>query len=167
MSIIDSILAEMDAELPATLRVLERVPENNLDWTPHPKSMSVGKLAWHIAAIPARVLMLLRQGEFDLTTAGPSEMPARVSDIAAGLRRHTDDLRAYFGTITPETLKEPFTMRHGEKIVTTMPKMAVVRSILLNHTYHHRGQLAVYLRLLDIPVPVIYGRSADENPFES
>jgi len=165
MAIIDSILAEIDYELPTTLRVLERVPQHNLDWTPHPKSMPIGKLAWHIAVIPARVQMMLREGEFDLSTAGPTEMPAQMGAIAAGLRRHMDDLRAYLTSIGDAALKEPFTMRVGPKVVNKVPKMAMVRGILLNHTYHHRGQLALYLRLLDIPVPAIYGTSADENPF--
>ena len=167
MAIIDSILAEIDNELPATLRVIERVPQDKLGWTPHPKSMTIGKLAWHIAAVPARVLVMLREGEFDLATSGPSEMPDHPGAIADALRRHMDDVRAYFGTINDEALKAPFTMRHGEKVLNKIPKIGVVRGILLNHTYHHRGQLAVYLRLLDIPVPVIYGRSADENPFAS
>jgi uncharacterized damage-inducible protein DinB len=165
MAILDSILAEIDFELPTTLKVLERVPQDQLDWTPHPKSMTIGKLAWHIAAIPKRVQNLLTAGEFDLATAGPSPMPADASEIPAELRRNVEGLRAYLGTIGGETLKEPFTLRRGDKILQTIPKMGVIRNILLNHTYHHRGQLAVYLRLLDIPVPAIYGTSADDNPF--
>ena len=165
MPIIDSILAEVDYELPTTLRVLERVPGDRLDWTPHPRSMSLGKLAWHIAVIPARVLVMLREGEFDLAAARPAPMPDQAGAIPAGLRRHMDDVRAYFGSIDDAALREPFTMRHGPKIINQTVKLSVVRAILLNHTYHHRGQLAVYLRLLDVPVPAIYGVSADENPF--
>ena len=165
MAILDSVLAEMEFEMPATLRVLERVPVDKLDWTPHPKSSTLGKLAWHVAGIPARVLMLLRAGEFDLTTAGQGAAPAQPGDLPAALRRNTDDLRAYFATIDDGVLKEPFVMRAGPKVLRTMQKFNVVRGILLNHTYHHRGQLAVYLRMLDVPVPAIYGTSADENPF--
>jgi uncharacterized damage-inducible protein DinB len=165
MAILDSVLAEMDAEMPATLRVLERVPMDKLDWTPHPKSSTLGKLAWHVAAIPARVLMLLRAGEFDLTTSGQAAAPQQPGDMAGVLRRNMDDVRAYFATISDDVLKEPFVMRAGPKVLRTMVKFNVVRGILLNHTYHHRGQLAVYLRLLDVPVPAIYGTSADENPF--
>lgn len=167
MAILDSVLAEMEFEMPATLRVLERVPMDRLDWTPHPKSSSLGKLAWHIAAIPARVLMLLRAGEFDLTTAGQAPMARENGAFTEVLSRNTDELRAYFATIGDDVLKEPFVMRAGPKVLRTMVKYNVIRGILLNHTYHHRGQLAVYLRLLDIPVPAIYGVSADENPFAS
>jgi len=165
MAIIDSILMEMDNEQPVTLRVLERVPETNLDWTPHAKSMTIGKLAWHIAGIPARVQALLRAGEFDLATAGPAEMPREVSAIAGKFSSNMEELRAYLRTIDDTVLKEPFTLRKGDRVLNKIPKFGVVRNILLNHTYHHRGQLAVYLRLLDIPVPAIYGTSADDNPF--
>ena len=165
LAIIDSILGEIEWELPTTLRVLERVPQDNLDWTPHPKSMTIGKLAWHIAVVPTRVLRMLREGEFDLATAGPTPMPADVQEIPAALRKNMDEVRAYFKSINDEALKAPFSMKKGEKVLNTIPKVAVVRSILLNHTYHHRGQLAVYLRMLDIPVPAIYGTSADENPY--
>jgi len=165
MPILDSILGEIDFELPTTLKVLERVPQEHLAWTPHPKSMTLGKLAWHIAAIPTRVLMMLREGEFDLTTAGPTPMPEDVSEFPGALRRHMDELRAHLRTMDDAALKAPLTLRAGTKVVNQIPKIGVVRSILLNHTYHHRGQLAVYLRLLDVPVPAIYGVSADENPF--
>jgi uncharacterized damage-inducible protein DinB len=164
MAIIDSILSEMEFELPTTLKVLARVPQEKLGWTPHPKSMTIGKLAWHIAGVPARVMVMLRDGELDLVNARPAEMPAEVTEIGAALQRNMDELRAYLRTIDMDVLKQPFTLRHGEKVIMQIPKAAVLRSILLNHTYHHRGQLAVYLRLLDIPVPAIYGTSADEGP---
>jgi len=164
MPIIDSILSEIDFELATTLRVLERVPQEHLQWTPHPKSMSLGKLAWHIAALPARVQVMLREGEFDVTTARPAEMPDQPGAIPAALRRHMEDLRAYIATLSDEALKERFTLRAGPQVLQQIPKIGVIRTILMNHTYHHRGQLAVYLRLLNIPVPAIYGTSADEGP---
>ena len=165
MPIIDSILNEIDFELPTTLRVLERVPQEHLQWTPHAKSMSLGKLAWHIAGLPARIQVMLREGDFDVTTARPAEVPDQPGAIPAALRRNMDDLRAYIATLSDEALKERFTMRAGPKVLQQIPKIGVIRTILMNHTYHHRGQLAVYLRLLDVPVPAIYGNSADDNPF--
>jgi len=164
MAIIAPILGEIEYELPVTLRVLERVPQDNLDWRPHPKSMTIGKLAWHIAVVPSRVETMLRQGDFDVAKAGPAEMPRDAKEIPAVLRRNMDSVRAYLGTLDDDALKARFTLRHGEKVMQQIPKVAVLRSILLNHTYHHRGQLSVYLRLLDIPVPSIYGPSADEGP---
>ncbi|HJQ38008.1 MAG TPA: DinB family protein [Thermoanaerobaculia bacterium] len=166
MGIITAILGETDFEVPTTVRVLERVPQDNLDWTPHPKSMTIGRLAWHVANIPARVQQMLRAGDFDVAAAGPPPMPSDASEFPATLQRNMDELREYLRTLDDEALKAPFTLRHGEQVLQKIPKAAVLRSILLNHTYHHRGQLAVYLRLLDIPVPAIYGTSADEGPLK-
>lgn len=164
MAILDSILGEISFELPTTLRVLERVPGDQLDWTPHPKSMTIGRLAWHIAGIPLRVHTMLQAGDFDIAAAGAPPMPADAKEFPPTLQRNMDALIAYLRSLDEEGLRSQFTLRMGEKILQQVPKIAIVRSILLNHTYHHRGQLAVYLRLLDIPVPVIYGRSADEGP---
>ena len=165
MPIIDSILAEFDHELPVTLRVLERVPFDKLTWTPHPKSKPVGNLAWHIATLPARVQTMLTDGDFDVTAGRPMPMPDQPGAIAAGLTAHAEQLRASLAAMDESALKDTFTMRAGQKILNRMPKIAVIRNILFNHTYHHRGQLTVYLRMLDIPVPAVYGASADENPF--
>ena len=162
MPIINAILPELDIEAKTTVRVLERVPSDRLDFTPHPKSSTLGKLAWHIASIPATVQRLLRAGTFDLSQARPAPIPSDTNAIVEEFRRNTADTRAYLETLTDENLREPFTMIRGGQTVMTIPKIGVVRTILMNHTYHHRGQLAVYLRLLDVPVPVIYGTTADE-----
>ena len=160
MPIITPILGELDHEARATTRILERVPREQLDWTPHPKSMSLGKLAWHIATIPQRVEQMLRAGVFDVATARPVD--AQSSFIEA-YHANLASVRAYIEPLTDEALKEPFTMKRGEQTMMQIPKVAVIRTILMNHTYHHRGQLSVYLRLLDVPVPAIYGTSADEG----
>lgn len=163
MGVVGAILAEIEQESRTTRKVLERVPGDKLSWKPHEKSMSLGRLAWHIAAVPARVMVMLRDGEFDIGAAGPPTPPDNVAAIVSGFERHYADVRAYFESITDETLKETFTLRRGPEVIMTMKKIGVVRSILLNHTYHHRGQLSIYLRLLDVPVPAIYGPSADEQ----
>lgn len=163
MPIINAVLGELDHEVRTTIRVLERVPGEHLSWTPHPKSSSLGKLAWHIATIPATVQKFLRLGAFDVTQARPSQMPQDAGSIVEEFRRNFDETRAFLATLTDEVLHEPFTLRRGEQTLMTIPKIAVIRSILMNHTYHHRGQLTVYLRLLDVPVPVVYGTTADEQ----
>ncbi|PYQ27723.1 MAG: damage-inducible protein DinB [Acidobacteria bacterium] len=164
MAFLDPILGEISFELPTTLRVLERVPGDKLDWAPHAKSMTIGRLAWHIAGIPLRVQTMLEAGDFDIVKAGAPPMPADAKEFPPTLQRNMDSLLAYLRSQDEATLKSQFTLRMGEKVLQQVPKIAIVRSILLNHSYHHRGQLSVYLRLLDIPVPVIYGRSADEGP---
>ena len=160
MPIITPILGELDHEARATTRVLERVPADRLDWTPHPKSMSIGKLAWHIATVPQRVEQMLRAGVFDVATARPAD--AQTSFLDA-YRDNLAGVRAYLAPLTDEELKEPFTMKRGEQVIMQIPKVAVIRNILMNHSYHHRGQMTVYLRMLDVPVPAVYGTSADEG----
>lgn len=163
MPLVNAILAEIDQEARATRKVLERVPADKLSWTPHPKSTPIGKLAWHIAAVPLRVIAMMREAEFDLSNAGPIPPPDTLPEILDGFDRNYSEVRAFLQSMSDEALKEPFTLRRGDKVVMTVPKIIVVRSILMNHTYHHRGQLSVYLRLLDVPVPSIYGPSADEQ----
>jgi uncharacterized damage-inducible protein DinB len=162
MPVVHAILAEIDQESKTTRKVLERVPGDKLSWKPHEKSMSLGRLAWHIASIPSRALMMLREGEFDLSNAGPSAPPDSTAAIMDGFERHLAEIREYLGSIDDAALKEPFTLRRGEQVIMQTKKMGVVRAVLLNHAYHHRGQLSIYLRLLDVPVPAIYGPSADE-----
>lgn len=163
MPLVNAILAEIEQEARTTRKVLERVPADKLSWTPHAKSTPLGKLAWHIAAVPVRVMQMLREAEFDLSQAGPVPPPDSLPEILEGFDRHYGEVRAFLQSMSDEALKEPFTLRRGERVVMTVPKVAIVRSVLMNHTYHHRGQLSVYLRLLDVPVPSIYGPSADEQ----
>ncbi|HTL44548.1 MAG TPA: DinB family protein [Vicinamibacterales bacterium] len=161
-----SLIAELDREAPITRRVLERVPADRFDWQPHPKSLTAGQLAQHIAATPGNVARLLNADGLDLSTRRfeypPSEGPAALlatfdASIAAAREalRGFDDARA----------SEPWRMTLGDREVVAMPRINVMRTIGLNHWYHHRGELVVYLRLLDVPVPIVYGRSADESPF--
>jgi uncharacterized damage-inducible protein DinB len=162
----DSLLNELYQEAAVTRRVLERVPGDRLEWRPHPKSMSLGQLAMHVASIPGNLSGLVQADEFDASQANftpPS--PGGVEEI---LTAHDVSLRAaqdYLGGVDEQTARESWRLTFKGKEVFTAPRGGVIRSLMLNHWYHHRGQLSVYLRLLDVPVPVIYGRSADENPF--
>lgn len=162
MALTGAILAEIDQEARATRAILERVPDDKLNWAPHPKSMTLGKLAWHIATLPVNVGTMLREGEFDLAKAGRPPQAESAADIVAAFTRHLEEIKAYLAAIDDTALRAPFTLRRGDQTLRTITKLGVVRAILLNHTYHHRGQLSVYLRLLDVPIPSIYGPSADE-----
>ena len=165
MSVVRAILSEIEYESPTTVKVLERVPEDKLGWAPHAKSMTLGRLAWHVASLPKNIEGWLRAGEFDLASRRPGQMPEKVAEIVETFRTNVQNIRTYLESLDETALKEIFTLRYGDKIVSQTPKTAVLRGILLNHSYHHRGQLSVYLRLLDVPVPAIYGVSADDNPF--
>ncbi len=165
MNIAQTILSELRAEAKATNRILERVPMDKLSWKPHEKSSSLGKLAWHIASIPMIAVTMLDAGTFDPgRSARPQEMPES-PDITGQFGKSMETVREKIGSLDDAALMEPFRMMHGEEVLLEMPKAGMLRTILLNHTYHHRGQLSVYLRLLDVPVPATYGTSADENPF--
>lgn len=163
MSIIAPILAELDHESRTTVRVLERVPQDRLEWTPHAKSTPIGKLAWHIATVPMRVQAMIGAGAYDLAANPAPPRPDDVASIVSAYQANVAGVREYMATLDDDAVKEKFTMLRNGEPVMTMSKIALIRNILLNHTYHHRGQLSVYLRLLDVPVPSIYGPSADEK----
>lgn len=165
MSIAESFIAELEREGKSTVRILERVPQEKLDWRPHPKSMTLGELAWHIARLPAIALKGLREGKRDVGATRPG--PREGVDFVAEFQRNVAELKNALAATTDEVLlKERFSFVRGEEVVTSFPKIAFIRTVLLNHSVHHRGQLTVYLRLLDVPVPAMYGTSADENAFE-
>ncbi len=165
MSICAPLAAEMQQEAKTTRRILERVPEESFGWKPHEKSMSLGRLAAHVAELPELILPALAQDEFDFasgqfkpfepkTTAELLEKFDRnISAAAEALQRQPDD-----------KMGEGWRLRSGDHVLFEMPRAAVVRFVGLNHVVHHRGQLSVYLRLLDVPLPSIYGPSADEAP---
>jgi len=162
----DTLLNELYQEAAVTRRVLERVSGDKLEWRPHPKSMSLGQLAMHVASIPGNLSRLVQADEFDASQANLTPpTPGIVEEI---LTAHDASLRVaqdYLGGVDEQTARESWRLTFKGKEVFTSPRSVVIRSLMLNHWYHHRGQLSVYLRLLDVPVPVIYGRSADENPF--
>ena len=162
---IAELIQEFEAEANTTWRVLERVPTDKLAWSPHVKSMSLGRLAMHLATAPSAISGWPVGDHFEFGGGGPTPVPASTDDIIAahdsGVERVKENLR----TIGDAGLGAAWTASAGGKTLMTMPKAAVLRTLLMNHTYHHRGQLSVYLRLLDVPVPPIYGPSADENPF--
>jgi uncharacterized damage-inducible protein DinB len=165
-AIASALLAELEKETPATRRVLERIPEDRLAWKPHHKSMSLAQLAQHVAGIPGSIARLSELEAFDVS-ARNLEPPAAESR-AAVLATLEDSLATaadVLSRLDETTAAAAWTLRFGDREIFTVPRGEMLRTMLFNHWYHHRGELVVYLRLLDVPVPVVYGRSADENPF--
>lgn len=161
-----SMRNELREEASITKRVLERVPADRLPWKPHPKSMSLGQLALHVAGIPGNLTKLVQMEEFDAAQANfEPPAPGNLQEIHSTFEQDVQTAEEYLAGMTDEqaTASWRLTLRGQEVFVKA--RLGVLRSILLNHWYHHRGQLSVYLRLLEVPVPVIYGRSADEDPF--
>jgi uncharacterized damage-inducible protein DinB len=166
MQITEGTAGEFRSEAQTTERVLQRVPKDKLGWKPHPKSLSLGQLALHVAAVPGNVAKMLENDEQQVSPdAFRFAEPKSTDEILATFKQSTKDALAFLNSMGDEKAARPFTLKHGDKPIFTMPRMAAARMIMMSHVYHHRGQLAVYLRMLDVPVPSIYGPSADENPF--
>lgn len=165
MPLVDALLPEFDHEMTTTRKLLERVPDDRRDWKPHARSFSLGQLAEHVATIPSWGLVTLTQSEFDVGgSPPPQEMRAR-AELLAAFDKQVADTRAALAGRTDAELMAPWALKRNGQVIFSMPKAAVWRSFVVNHLVHHRGQLSVYLRLLDVPVPSIYGPSADEAAF--
>lgn len=156
-------LPEFDVEMANTRRVLERVPAERFDFKPHDKSYSLRDLSSHLANVPSWTAVTLATEELDLGQDWEPFDPTTTADVLAHFDRHAAEARAALERATAEQLAVPWTLRMGEQVIFTMPRRAVLRSFVLNHMIHHRAQLTVYLRLLDVPVPGVYGPSADEQ----
>jgi uncharacterized damage-inducible protein DinB len=165
MAIIDGLLAEMEQESHATRRVLERVPQAHLSWRPHPKSMSLGQLALHVATVPGMVAELAAVDTKPVPSAFVQPEAATSAELIPALTASLARTRQLLGHFDDAAMGATWRLMSGDRELLAMPRVAFARAIMLNHWYHHRGQLLVYLRLLDVPVPSVYGPSADENPF--
>ena len=161
---IQSLIAELEQEAQTTKRVLERVPEDRLGWKPHPKSMSMGQLALHIATMPGAIAAMSQRSPMSMPTF-TQPAAATTSELVPALERSVSEAKVILGALNDAALAESWRVVDGDKEVMAIPVGAVLRTIMLNHWYHHRGQLSVYLREVGVPVPSIYGPSADENPF--
>lgn len=160
------MLLEFRDEVAITQRLLDKVPADKLTWKPHPKSMTLGQLAVHVATIPGRISGLAQQDSFDVSKASfvPSQ-PNNFEEILAAYEQSVREADQFLQEFSDEDGAKIFRLMKGERELFQQPRSKLVRTILLNHWYHHRGQLSVYLRLLEVPLPVIYGRSADTDPF--
>ena len=160
---IEELIQEFEMEAKTTRRVLERVPSDQLGWKPHEKSMSLGRLAMHLASAPGFISSWPVGDHFEFS-GDPAPLPASTAEIVAAHDKGIAQVRENLGKIGNAGLGAGWKGVAGGKTIMNMPKAALLRALLMNHTYHHRGQLSVYLRLLDVPVPSIYGPRADERP---
>ncbi len=163
MNMIDPILAELAHEAATTRRLLERLPADRLTWQPHQKSMTLGRLAGHVAESPGRISAILEPEEFDFAVGGMTPHTATsasdaISVFEQGVAQATERLKKF----SNERLLAIWRLKRGGKLLLEIPRMGAVRSVLMNHLIHHRGQLSVSLRLQNVPIPSIYGPSADE-----
>ncbi len=165
MSMVDALLPEFDHEMTTTRKVLERVPEDKFDWKPHAKSFSLGALTAHVAALPTWGGEALTKSELDIAGGQPPTAPPSKVELMAAFDKNVAATRSALAGKTDGELLAMWTLKRGGKAIFSMPKASVLRSFVLSHLIHHRGQLSVYLRLLDLPVPSIYGPSADEPSF--
>jgi uncharacterized damage-inducible protein DinB len=158
-----AFLAEIESEAKVTRSVLERVPADKCDYKPHEKSMTFGRLASHVAEMWGWTVHTVKQDVLDFSTMEytPFE-PKTTDDLLAFFDKHVSDAKAALAETSDETFMTDWTMRNAEQVYFTMPKVAVMRSFVLNHIVHHRGQLTVYLRMHNVPLPPLYGPSADE-----
>ena len=161
---IDSLLMELEMESQTTRRVLERVPANKLGWKPHNKSYSLGQLALHTASVPGALSQLLTPDTSQVFPFSQAEA-TDVAQLTPALEESVATARTFIQGLTPERAMAKWKLMNGEKTIIEAPRIAMVRSLVFNHWYHHRGQMLVYLRLLEVPVPSVYGPTADENPF--
>jgi uncharacterized damage-inducible protein DinB len=160
------MIAELEEESTATRRMLDRVPGDKLTWAPHPRSMTLGQLAYHVAGVCGDVSNFLEMDEFDAQQANfMPDQPTSHAQIMEKFAEAQASARRRLAALSEERARQPWRFTNRSREVFAIPKAALVRTLMFNHLYHHRGQLSVYLRLLDVPVPVTYGRTADENPF--
>lgn len=165
-SVVAPVVAEFHEEARTTRRVLERVPADKLTWKPHRKSLSIGQLALHIAVVPGRFVPNLKKAEHEVNPANfQFAEPATRDEILAVFDQSVKDAGAFLESLSDEEAHADWTLKANGRTLFTKSRLGIIRMIMLSHIYHHRGELAVYLRLLDVPVPSIYGPSADENPF--
>jgi uncharacterized damage-inducible protein DinB len=162
--LVDPILMEIDQEAEITKRLFDIIPEDKLSWRPHPKAKSLGELAMHIAGLQGAVAELAQPESVELPNFPPAPEATSRAQIMEVFSESLKKAKEIVNATDAQAMAE-FTITKNGRTITAMPRIAFWRSILLNHNYHHRGQLSTYLRQLDVSLPSIYGPSADTNPF--
>jgi uncharacterized damage-inducible protein DinB len=168
MTIAEGLLPEFDQETQNTRKMLARIPEDKLGWKPHEKSMDLAGLATHLGNMPRWTVEVLEQDSFDMAPAGGQPVREEpVTSIEGALvmfDRNVADARAAIASCGDERFTASWSLLSGGETIFAMPRIAVIRSMIMNHLIHHRGQLSVYLRLNHVPIPPMYGPTADEGP---
>jgi uncharacterized damage-inducible protein DinB len=165
MPLIEALLQELEQEAQTTRRVLERVPHDRLSWRPHAKARTLGELALHVATVPGAVAELSLKSPAQAPEFGPDPTPASAADLLPALDNSLAQATKALGGMDDGTATATWRLMRGDRELFAIPRVAFLRTVMLNHWYHHRGQLSVYLKELNVPIPSIYGPSADENPF--
>ena len=165
MKMIDGLLAELEQEAQTTRRVLERIPQAHLSWKPHPKSMSLGQLALHVATVPGNVAEIAAADTIPEPPSFVQPEAVTAAELVPALTESVAKTKRALGGFDDARMGAMWRLQSGGRDIIAMPRSAFVRAIMLNHWYHHRGQLLVYLRMLNLSVPSVYGPTADENPF--
>lgn len=163
MPLVDALLPEFDHEMTVTRKLLERVPDGKFDWKPHPKSMTLGELAQHVATLPLWGTVTLTQTELDLAAQPPLPPLATRAELLDAFDQRVREARAALADKGDGELMAPWALKRESHTIFEMPRAGVWRGFVLSHLIHHRGQLSVYLRMQDVPLPSIYGPSADEG----
>jgi uncharacterized damage-inducible protein DinB len=164
MSIAQSIFAEFEEQAPITRRFLERLPEDRLAWKPHERSMSAGQLALHIARVPGGVVRFVQNNPAQAPDFKNVPQPSNLQEILNTFEESITTVRSLLPQFNDANMQETWRMVQGDREVLAIPRAQFIRDIMLNHWYQHRGQLSVYLRLLNVAVPASWGPSADEMP---
>jgi uncharacterized damage-inducible protein DinB len=163
MTIPELFLQEFDVEMPGTRKLLERVPEASFSWKPHEKSMTLGRLASHLADLPARCATIITTEELVRQPGFTPWSAASTADLLDHFDAATTAARAALAGLRDDQLTAMWTLKMGDRVLTSLPRVMALRRVFMNHIIHHRAQLGVFLRLLDVPIPGIYGASADDQ----
>jgi uncharacterized damage-inducible protein DinB len=161
MKLNEPFISELQVEAATTRKILQRVPQESLSWKPHEKSRSLGEISGHIANLPGLFIATLAENEFDRFAYNSNV--DNVNNILNTFDKNVSNSLDILKTISDEMMLSKWTYRYGEKVIFELPRLVVIRSTALNHLIHHRGQLSVYLRLLNVPLPPVYGPTADEQ----
>ncbi len=163
MTIPELFLQEFDLEMPSTQRILERVPEASFSWQPHEKSMTLGRLASHVAELPARCATIVTTETYVRQPGTPPYLAASSAELLEKFSTTTAEARAALLTLRDDQLSVLWSLKMGDRTIASLPRVMALRRVFMNHHIHHRAQLGVYLRLLNIPIPGMYGPSADDQ----
>lgn len=167
MSLAEVLFAEFEEQVPVTRKYLERVPEDRLTWKPHDKSRTAGQLALHLATIPGNIVRMVRQNPAQAPDFSQMPQPASLREVLSALDESVNIVGQTLPNFDEAAMRETWRLMLGDNELLAMPRGQFLRDIMFNHWYQHRGQLSVYLRLLDVAVPASWGPSADEPPLPS